>query len=597
MMDPLIQFSDHGGELVQVVVPGAVAVVPNPENEVDAAVGVERTMCVYAPASGCPHPKQTQVLYVFRDGSDQESAQAVLDELGLAELAEREHVLVVLPDPVGEGWNYAQDPARDDDTQFVTRCFAVLKPTVGVSGFNGMMFHVATSPASSALVWTLAATNPLDAAAIMVGAFPEDYAAPAGAAAEQVAWVYGGNDVAAALLAKRNGPDVSAKTDETGTVCHVQAANPCVTYHVSPLSLSADEVARAWSQMFAGARRWRNDVHGIYQPRIDFEGRGFTAHVADTALGLADGLPRTWYEYVPERLRGTNDPVPLVLYFHGINCCGLYGAEQSGWADLADRDGFCVVFPDATAEMRWNAWDDPRIPSDVAFVQALIEHMAKVHPIDRTRMYVSGFSMGSMFSNALASAYPELFAGAVACNGPHMSYFDNLDASVPGMLFYNKQSLLRDLPAGDGGPAPTHVLADKKHAQKAYRMPFVQFVGLIDGVGFNDPKHVFPVTSDGDGSWGPTVAFWKRVNNIPAEPQYDPDTVTGFAAPHETVEGTDGRFVHQAWASADDGAPELYHLIGVKRMPHAVDLREIELGWNIVKQYRRLPDGSLARSQ
>ena len=592
MTDPIIQFSECGGELVKVTVPGAVAYVPNPENEVEAAAGVERTMCVYVPASGCPHPKQTQVLYVLRDDSDLAGARRVLDELGLTVLAEREHAIVVFPDPVGEGWNYAQDPARDDDTQFIARCFGVLKPTMGVSGFNGMMFHIGTTPASSAMVWTLALTHPLDSAAVMVGEFPEGYEPPQGYGAEQVAWVYGGNTTAAACLAGVNGPE-GAVSEEGGVTRHAQAANPCVAYHVSDAPLSADEVASAWAHMFAGARRWRNDDYGIYQPRIDFAGRGFVAHVSDGSLGLPDGLARTWYEYVPPALRDTTDPVPLVLYFHGINCCGLYGAEQSGWADVADREGFAVVFPDATIEMRWNVWDDPRLPSDVAFVRALIDHMDEVHPVDRSRIYLSGFSMGSMFSNALACSYPELFAGVVACNGPHQGYLSNLDDSVPGMLLFNRASVLAGLPAGDGAPSPTHKLADQKRASGAVRMPFVQFVGLADNVGFEKGR-LWPVTADADGQWGPTVAYWKRFNNIPVEPLYG-DTVTGFAADREVVEGADERFVHQAWRTADEGADELYHLVAVKRMPHAVDLRQTQMGWNIVKHYTREKDGALVR--
>ena len=592
MMDPIIQFSPRGGELVEVTVPGAVVAVPNPENEVDAAEGIERTMCVYIPASGVPHPKQAQVLMVLRNGSDLASAQRTLDELGLAALAEREHVIVVFPNPLEEGWNYAQDPARDDDTQFIVRCFAVLKPTVGVSGFNGMIFHLACSPEASAVAWTLAAEHPLDVAAIMLGAFPKGFEPGAGKGAEQVAWLYERNAAVEAALAQANGADGEVIEDD-GRVCHVQAANANVTYHVGDKGLSAAEVEAAWARMFAGCRRWRNDDFGTYQARIDFEGRGFTPHVEDTSLGLEDGLPRTWFEYVPPQLRGTADPVPLVLYFHGINCCGLYGAEQSGWADVADREGFAVIFPDATIEMRWNVWDDPRLPSDVAFVRALIDHMDEVHPVDRSRVYLSGFSMGSMFSNALACSYPELFAGVVACNGPHQGYLMNLDDSVPGMLLFNRASALVGLTAGDGTPSPTHKLADRKRASGAVRMPFVQFVGLADNVGFEKGR-LWPVAADAGGQWGPTVTYWKRFNNIPVEPLYG-DSVTGFAADREDVEGADERFVHQAWRTADEGADELYHLVAVRRMPHAVDLRQTQMGWDIVKHYAREKDGSLVR--
>lgn len=590
-MDPLVQLSASGGELVEVSVPGSVAAVPNPENEVEAASGVERTMCVYVPASGVPHPKQAQVLFVLRDGAGAQGARDVMDALGIAALAEREHVIVVLPNPLEGGWNYSQDPCRDDDTQFIVRCFAALKPTVGVSGFNGLMLHLATSPDASAMAWTLASEHPLDAAAVMIGGFPAGYEPSEGRGAEQVAWLYEENPVAEGLLARANG-ECGTVERRDGRKLYVQRNNPCVTHCVSGAGLTGAELELAWETMLSGVRRWRNDVFGTYQPRVDFAARGFVPHVGDGTLGLSDGIPRTWYEYVPPRLRGTTDPVPLVLYFHGINCVGLYGAEQSGWADLADRDGFAVVFPDATIEMRWNVWDDPRLPSDVAFVRALIDHMEEVHPIDRTRVYLSGFSMGSMFSNALACSYPELFAGVVACNGPHQGYLASLDDSVQGMLMFNGGSVLRSLAPSDDEVSPTRRVADEKRAATAVRMPFVQFVGLEDNVGFG-PGRVWPVTGEDDGMWPSTVSYWKRFNNVSDDEPFDSASPSGFAS--DRCEEVGERFVHQAWRSDDDGCPELYHLISVKRLPHAVDLRSIELGWELVKEWSRKPDGGLAR--
>lgn len=587
MMDPIIQYAQQGGSLVEVTVPGAVAFVPNPENEVDAAVGIERTMCVYVPASGCPHPKQTQVLMVLRNGNDIASAQQVLDELGLAVLAEREHFVIVFPNPSSDGWNYSQEAGCDDDPQFIVRCFAALKPTVGVSGFNGMMYHLACSPAASAIVWELAAERPLDTAAIMIGAFPEDFEPSLGKGAEQVAWLYNRNETAEALLSVRNGADGSVK-EFSDHSCHVQEKNSCVTCYVSDAGLSREALDVAWGRMFAGCRRWRNDDTGVYQPRPDFESLGFAPHVNDTCLSLPDGIGRTWFEYVPERLRATTDPIPLVLYFHGINCCGLYGAEQSGWAELADRDGFMCVFPDATAEMRWNAWGDDRIPTDIDFVMALIERMAEVHPLDRSRIYISGFSMGSMFSNALAYAYPEAFAGVVALNGPHMTLENTLEESAPGMLLFNPKSVIGNMEHRDEDKSPTRVLAESKRDGLSWRMPFVQFVGLLDNVGFNKGK-LFPVTAAEDSSWYATVQYWKEQNGIDADPMLSADTPTGFASDYVRIEG---RFVHQSWSDSE-GAEGLYHLVAVERMPHAVDLNGVEMGWEIIKRYKRNGDGSL----
>jgi|GEM_PF-373178 len=589
-VNPLVSHSLFGGELIEEQVLGTTSGKLNPENDVEVARGADRTMFSYVPKSGCPHPKQGQVLMVLRDDATFESAAALLDGLGLAELAEDRHFVVLFPNPLAGGWNYEADPAREDDADFLVRCFAALPGSKGgVAGFNGMIFHLATTPESSAMAATLAATRPLDAAALMVGAFPEGFEAPEGEGAEQVAWLYDSNAAYAQRLCAQNAATVTTELAR-GVVCHANAENPCVRHYESPNGLSADEVRDAWEQMFSETRRWRNDVYGIYQPRIDFAARGFVSHVEDTSLGLPDGLPRTWFEYVPERLRGTTEPMPLIIYLHGINCMGLYGAEQSGWADLADRDGFACVFPDATIEMRWNGWDDPRLPSDMDFILALIEHMGEVVPVDRRRVYVSGFSMGSMMTNALASAHPELFAGAIALNGPHQSYLTTLDESAPMLLAFRRDSVLRDLEPSDEAVSPLRAMGEARKAAYDYRMPFVQFVGLADPMGM--PKgRIWPITVADESLWPRTVGYWLAYNHC-GELGFDAQTPTGFAS--DTFERT-GRFDVQGWRSDDEGAPTLYRFVGVERLEHAVDPRAIALGWSYVKGWAREADGSLTR--
>ena len=179
---------------------------------------------------------------------------------------------------------------------------------------------------------------------------------------------------------------------------------------VSELPFSAQEAVRAWDMLFCKARRWSNDTYGTYQKRTDFTARGFVAHVNDPGLGVNEGFAHTWYEYVPPRLRGSKEKAPLVFYFHGIGCVPLYGAEQSGWHDIADRENFIVVYPKPARNKAWNIWDEPGMPSDQAFVLALLEHMKRTYAIDESRVYISGFSMGGMMTNALACAYPELLS-------------------------------------------------------------------------------------------------------------------------------------------------------------------------------------------
>ena len=74
-MNPLVQFSPYAGKLTEIEVPGVTSHKADFENDVAAASGESRTMWCYAPVSGCPDAKQTQVLFVLRDDSSRESAE------------------------------------------------------------------------------------------------------------------------------------------------------------------------------------------------------------------------------------------------------------------------------------------------------------------------------------------------------------------------------------------------------------------------------------------------------------------------------------------------------------------------------------------
>ena len=74
---------------------------------------------------------------------------------------------------------------------------------------------------------------------------------------------------------------------------------------------------------------------------------------------------------------------------------------------------------------------------------ALLEHMKRTYAIDESRVYISGFSMGGMMTNALACAYPELFAAAAPCNGFNSGYL------VPASEMW---TMLRKMPTGRGLP-------------------------------------------------------------------------------------------------------------------------------------------------
>lgn len=577
-MNELVQFSSVAGSLYLETVAGETSRKIEHENDVSAADGADRSMYAYAPRSGCPDAKQCQVLMVLRDSPDEASAQALLDDLGLAEIAEREHFLILFPNPAEGGWNYDCDPARDNDGEFLIRCFGALRASkIGVNGFNGMIYYLATTPAASSLVMTMAASKPINVPAMLLGSFAPGYEIPKTAVnVEVAAWVLN-NPEAAAYIRSANG----VSTEEVrGDMVLTYGSNPNVRLFTGTGKLDKEMMSAAWDQLFSLSRRWQNDTHGTYQKRTFFTARGFTPHVKDSSLGVNDGFPHTWYEYIPEHLRGTQEKVPLLFFFHGVNCVPLYGAEQSGWHDIADREGFIVVYPAPARFKAWNIYNDPALPSDFAFVLALIEHMKTVHPIDETRIYISGFSMGSMMTQALASVYPHIFAAAAPCNAFDLAYFKSPRSRYARVVKGVDAAQLQE-------ESTQKKMADQRRATMDYRIP------LFHNVGYNDNTIcLWPVDETTEDARTQTIRRWKEINNIQGD-FLDSSTLTGLAADESFYEDAGERFFHQRWHSSDPGSPVLYEMLTAKRMPHAVLPLQLEFAWKFIKKFRRSPEGAL----
>ena len=582
-MNELVQHSKYEGKLSLQPVSGDISGRREAENNAEAGVGKARTMYAYVPVSGCPHPKQCQVVMVLRADDSEASVQETMERLGLDKLAEEKHFLLLFPNPTEGGWNYDCDPERENDMDYLIRCFGVLKGhPLGVSGFNGMIFYIADCPEGAALLMTMTAKKPINVPAMMIGAFPQGYAIPQDALGIETAACVCGNAVAEAYLRKAN--DVQTSEEGDGVVTWY-GKNPNCRLLLTQRNMDAQLVSLVWERLFSETRRWQNDTYGFYQKRTNFTEKGFTAHVKDSSLGCNDGFPHTWYEYIPPQLRGTQEKVPLLFYFHGGGCVPLYGAEQSDWHEIADQENFIVVYPEASESNRWNAWNDRTIQkcSDMDFFLALIDHMKQVHPIDETRIYVSGFSMGGMMSNALACSYPDIVAAAAPCNAFNEGYFGNLES-----LLKKRSGAAYDPAAKDEevAPSPVRQMADAKKAAYDYQVPVIQTAGLVDGK--------WPIDSETDARLK-TFYYWRGYNHLNTDPfVQDMTNESGIHADETTYDGDDQRFLHHRWFNGN--GVSMYELFLAKRCPHALDIRTTTYAWQFLKRFSRNSDGSLSVS-
>lgn len=154
-------------------------------------------------------------------------------------------------------------------------------------------------------------------------------------------------------------------------------------------------------------------------------------------------------------------PLPVVFMFHGLGGDGARIMGVSDWDAIADREGFIAVFPDAlphcvlmdvnddgdfadTNEVRverfWSSGfylprlvqmpcpngaptplprvgDRPPPSNDLAFVDAILAHLATDFTIDPHRIFAAGFSNGAQMASRMAFERGDVFAAVAAHAG------------------------------------------------------------------------------------------------------------------------------------------------------------------------------------
>jgi polyhydroxybutyrate depolymerase len=116
---------------------------------------------------------------------------------------------------------------------------------------------------------------------------------------------------------------------------------------------------------------------------------------------------------------------PLVLYFHGAGGSAAGANATSGWSELADRDGFLVVYPQGLAFGRGGpaAWAsagpiDYGI-DDLAFVRAVLGQVEGRYCVARGAVFAAGMSSGGGMAGYLACALSGQVAAVAPVAGNH----------------------------------------------------------------------------------------------------------------------------------------------------------------------------------
>lgn len=246
-----------------------------------------------------------------------------------------------------------------------------------------------------------------------------------------------------------------------------------------------------------------------------------------------------------EVLNHPEQKVPLVLAMCGTGQDTRRDAQDMGWVKKAQEEGFIVLAPD---------YNNASTYSETDTIASVVEYVIQNYPVDRTRVYSTGFSNGGALSVALCRDYPQLFAGIAAFGW------------------------MVDMPDKDG-------------VYVAYDMPFQLIQGTKEFTVQTD-SGAMAVMRDEQQALRALFLMNEMIEEN-TEPDYTAVPYWGYAPDETSTAEPDGR----EWQFDDyykDGYPGAFaQLVLIEGAEHTPNQYEAEAAWEFLKRYARDEDGRI----
>jgi len=130
----------------------------------------------------------------------------------------------------------------------------------------------------------------------------------------------------------------------------------------------------------------------------------YSLHYGTNGSIVVGGEERQYLLHAPKN-RDRAKPAPLVISLHGAGLWGAVQRDMSRWNEVADAEGFIVVYPSGVGGRGVRVWhvapDDPGARDNV-FISELIDTLRARYNIDTTRVYANGLSNGGGMSFGLS---------------------------------------------------------------------------------------------------------------------------------------------------------------------------------------------------
>ena len=147
---------------------------------------------------------------------------------------------------------------------------------------------------------------------------------------------------------------------------------------------------------------------------------------------------RAYKLYVPASYSG--QPMPLVVMLHGCTQNPDDFAAGTRMNQLAERDGFLVLYPAQSPEMNhslcWN-WFTPEVRQrghgEAAIIAGMAVHIMAEYAVRSERVGIAGLSAGGAMALAVATLYPEMFHAVGVHSGLPFGAAHDLPSALQAM--------------------------------------------------------------------------------------------------------------------------------------------------------------------
>ena len=178
---------------------------------------------------------------------------------------------------------------------------------------------------------------------------------------------------------------------------------------------------------------------------------------------VSSGVTRRYLLYVPKTY-DRSKATPLVISLHGGATWPAVEMHISRWNELAEQDGFLVVYPEGSGAFFGGLGPGPQIwpmgphslGRDVRFISDLIDRLKAAYNIDATRIYADGMSIGGGMAFALSCRLSDRIAAVGAVSAAQMLSWDECGdpKPVPTIAFHGTADKLAPYQGGSSPIAP-----------------------------------------------------------------------------------------------------------------------------------------------